>query len=38
MEKKIDEQQIHEKYYDQIREQVKNDPYAQSLGNSVNTI
>jgi acyl-CoA thioesterase len=32
MEKKIDEQQIHEKYYDQIREQVKNDPYAQSLG------
>ncbi|WP_077604211.1 PaaI family thioesterase [Oceanobacillus sojae] len=32
MKKRIDEQQIHEKHYDQILEQVKKDPYAQSLG------
>lgn len=32
MKKKIDEVQIHENYYEQIYEQVKNDPYAQSLG------
>ncbi|WHY55817.1 PaaI family thioesterase [Peribacillus simplex] len=32
MKKKIDESQIHEKHYEQIHEQVKNDPYAQSLG------
>jgi len=29
---KIDEQQIYEKHYEEIYEQVKNDPYAQSLG------
>ena len=32
VKKKIDESQIHEKHYEQIHEQVKNDPYAQSLG------
>ena len=32
MEKKIDEYQIYEKHYQQIFKQVKNDPYAQSLG------
>ena len=32
MKKKIDEYQIYEKHYEQIHEQVKNDPYAQSLG------
>ncbi|MCM3587748.1 hotdog fold thioesterase [Mesobacillus maritimus] len=32
MKKKIDEQQIHIKHYDEIYEKVKNDPYAQSLG------
>ncbi|WP_245980084.1 PaaI family thioesterase [Peribacillus asahii] len=29
---KIDEHQIYEKHYEEIYEQVKNDPYAQSLG------
>ncbi|MGE7904727.1 PaaI family thioesterase [Peribacillus sp. NPDC094092] len=29
---KIDEYQIYEKHYEQIHEQVKNDPYAKSLG------
>jgi len=29
---KIDEFQIYEKHYEQILQQVKNDPYAQSLG------
>lgn len=28
----MDEYQIYEKHYEQIHEQVKNDPYAQSLG------
>ncbi|MFD3449709.1 PaaI family thioesterase [Microbacteriaceae bacterium 4G12] len=32
MKKKIDEYQIYEKHYEQILKQVKNDPYAQSLG------
>ncbi|WHY96722.1 PaaI family thioesterase [Peribacillus simplex] len=32
VKKKIDELKIHEKHYEQIHEQVKNDPYAQSLG------
>ncbi|WP_077325509.1 PaaI family thioesterase [Virgibacillus siamensis] len=32
MKKKIDENQIHEKHYNEIYEQVKRDPYAQSLG------
>jgi acyl-CoA thioesterase len=32
MKQKIDENQIHEKHYEQIYNQVKNDPYAQSLG------
>lgn len=32
MKKKVDEYQIYEKHYEQIHEQVKNDPYAQSLG------
>lgn len=32
MKKRIDELQIHEKHYEQILEQVKNDPYAKSLG------
>lgn len=32
MKKKIDEHQIYEKHYDQILKQVKNDPYARSLG------
>lgn len=32
MKKKVDEHQIYEKHYEQIYEQVKNDPYAQSLG------
>jgi acyl-CoA thioesterase len=32
VKKKIDEYQIYEKHYEQIHEQVKNDPYAQSLG------
>jgi len=30
--KKIDEFLIHENYYEQILKQVKNDPYAESLG------
>jgi acyl-CoA thioesterase len=29
---KVDEHQIHKEHYSQIFEQVKNDPYAQSLG------
>lgn len=32
MKKKIDEFQIHEKHHEQILMQVKNDPYALSLG------
>lgn len=32
MKKKIDEYQIYEKHYEQIYEQVKNDPYAKVLG------
>jgi acyl-CoA thioesterase len=32
LKKRIDEYQIHEKYFEQILEQVKKDPYAQSLG------
>jgi acyl-CoA thioesterase len=32
VKKKIDEYQIYEKHYEQIYKQVKNDPYAQSLG------
>lgn len=32
MKKKIDEHQIHKKYYEEIYEKVKNDPYALSLG------
>lgn len=32
MKLKIDEQQIYEKHYEEIYEQVKNDPYAHSLG------
>lgn len=32
MKKRIDELHIHEKYYEEILEQVKNDPYAKSLG------
>jgi acyl-CoA thioesterase len=32
LKKKIDENQIHEKHYEQIYNLVKNDPYAQSLG------
>ncbi|NQD68858.1 hotdog fold thioesterase [Bacillus haikouensis] len=32
MKKKIDEYQVFENHYEQIYEQVKNDPYAQSLG------
>ena len=32
MKKKIDEFEIYEKHYKQIFRQVKNDPYAQSLG------
>ena len=32
VKKKIDEYQIYEKHYDVIYKQVKNDPYAQSLG------
>lgn len=32
MKKKIDENEIYENYYEEIYEQVKNDPYAQSLG------
>jgi acyl-CoA thioesterase len=32
VKKKIDEYQIYEKNYEQIYKQVKNDPYAQSLG------
>ncbi|WP_286198099.1 hypothetical protein [Bacillus sp. ISL-34] len=32
VKEKIDEYQIYEKHYEQIHEQVKNDPYAQSLG------
>ncbi|ARA85871.1 MULTISPECIES: PaaI family thioesterase [Bacillus] len=32
MKRKIDEVNIHEKHYDQIHRQVKNDPYARSLG------
>ncbi|MGW8423907.1 PaaI family thioesterase [Peribacillus simplex] len=32
VKKKIDEDKIHEKHYEQIHAHVKNDPYAQSLG------
>ncbi|WP_260358594.1 PaaI family thioesterase [Peribacillus frigoritolerans] len=32
VKKQIDEYQIYEKHYEQIHEQVKNDPYAKSLG------
>ncbi|WHY69448.1 hypothetical protein [Neobacillus sp. SuZ13] len=32
MKKKIDEYQIYEKHYEEIYNQVKNDPNAQSLG------
>jgi acyl-CoA thioesterase len=32
VKKKIDEYQVFENHYEQIYEQVKNDPYAQSLG------
>ena len=32
VKKKIAEDKIHEKHYEQIHEQVKNDPYALSLG------
>jgi acyl-CoA thioesterase len=32
VKKKIDEYQIYEKHYEEIYKQVKNDPYAQSLG------
>ncbi|MFD4815804.1 PaaI family thioesterase [Peribacillus butanolivorans] len=32
MKKKIDEFKIYKKHYEQILKQVKNDPYAQSLG------
>ncbi|MFE4813438.1 PaaI family thioesterase [Peribacillus simplex] len=32
VKKKNDEDKIHEKHYEQIHEQVKNDPYALSLG------
>ncbi|AZV41619.1 PaaI family thioesterase [Peribacillus asahii] len=32
MKKKIDEELIYEKHHEQILKQVKNDPYAQSLG------
>jgi acyl-CoA thioesterase len=32
VKKKIDEFQIYEKHYEKIYKQVKNDPYAQSLG------
>ncbi|HWO98844.1 MAG TPA: hypothetical protein VNM45_21510 [Bacillus sp. (in: firmicutes)] len=32
MKKKMDEYQIYEKHHEQIYKQVKNDPYAQSLG------
>ncbi|MDM5214407.1 hotdog fold thioesterase [Peribacillus sp. NJ4] len=32
VKKKMDEYHIYEKHYEQIHEQVKNDPYAQSLG------
>ncbi|CEH32329.1 phenylacetate degradation protein [Aneurinibacillus migulanus] len=32
MKKKIDEFKIYEKHYEQILKQVKNDPYAESLG------
>ncbi|MGE7607992.1 PaaI family thioesterase [Peribacillus frigoritolerans] len=32
MKKQMDEYQIYEKHYEQIHEQVRNDPYAQSLG------
>ncbi|MCM3255453.1 hotdog fold thioesterase [Priestia aryabhattai] len=32
MKKKVDEFKIYEKYYEQILQEVKNDPYAQSLG------
>ncbi|WP_226641472.1 PaaI family thioesterase [Mesobacillus subterraneus] len=32
MKKKLDENQIHEKHFEQIYHLVKNDPYAQSLG------
>ncbi|WP_057762786.1 PaaI family thioesterase [Cytobacillus praedii] len=32
MKKKVDDYQIYEKYYEQIFQQVKNDPFAQSLG------
>jgi len=32
VKKKVDEFKIYEKYYEQILQEVKNDPYAQSLG------
>jgi acyl-CoA thioesterase len=32
VKKKIDEVKIHEMHYEQILKEVKNDPYAQSLG------
>jgi len=32
VKKKVDEVKIHEMYYKQILKEVKNDPYAQSLG------
>ncbi|MGE7718440.1 PaaI family thioesterase [Priestia megaterium] len=32
MKKKVNEFKIHEKYYEQILQEVKNDPYAHSLG------
>jgi len=32
VKKKVDEVKIHEMYYEQILKEVKNDPYAQSLG------
>ncbi|MDZ5722202.1 hotdog fold thioesterase, partial [Bacillus sp. SXabc123] len=35
--KKIDENQIYEQYRDEIYKQVKNDPYAQSLGIELTT-
>ncbi|MEH7741576.1 hotdog fold thioesterase [Bacillus subtilis] len=35
--KKIDENQIYEKYREEIYKQVKNDPYAQSLGIELTT-
>ncbi|MFJ9256275.1 PaaI family thioesterase [Bacillus velezensis] len=37
MKKKIDENQIYEQYREDIYKQVKNDPYAQSLGIDLTT-